>query len=142
MTKQQFENGKIYVLKGCIKPYGEIFEAAIYKSKNDAGKIEEHLMLDRYYFDDRLEPETQGRVYCTGGSLEPPSNFNRNDFFELGNTEDLFIIGDACLFEKKPTYKTLEAALQKIAKAKNSDFNNWKQRGDKMQQIAQKALRA
>ena len=35
MTKQQFENGKIYVLKGCIQPYREIFEAAIYKALDE-----------------------------------------------------------------------------------------------------------
>lgn len=139
---KQFEDGKIYVLKGSKKPYEEIIEAAAYKSKNDAGQIEKNLMLDRYYFDDRFVPETNGRIYATGGSLENPINYNPKDYKELGKTEDLFVIGSSYLFEKKPSYTALETALNKIARARNCDFRNWKQRGDEMQKIAQEALRA
>lgn len=138
---EQFEEGKIYVLKGCRRPYEEIVEAAIYRGKNDAGQIEENLMLDHYYFDGRFVEETNGRIYTTGGSLETPINYNPKDFDELGNTEDLFEIGNACLFEKKPKYTDLEAALKQITEVKNSDFRNWHQRGDYMQEIARKALR-
>lgn len=137
---KQFEDGKVYVQKGSRKPYEQIVEAAVYKSKNDAGQIEENLMLDFYIFDDRLVPETNGRIYASGGNLEYIEQYEPKNFKELGNTEDLFEIGNACLFEKKPKYTDLEKALNKIANAKNSDFNNWKQRGDKMQRIAKKAL--
>lgn len=30
---KQFEDGKVYVLKGSKKPYEEIIEAAVYKAK-------------------------------------------------------------------------------------------------------------
>lgn len=139
---KQFEDGKVYVLKGSKKPYEEIIEAAVYKSKNDAGQIEKNLMLDRYYFDDRFVPETKGRIYGSGGNLECAINHNPKDYKELGKTEDLFAIGCSYLFEKKPSYTALETALNKIARARNCDFRNWKQRGDEMQKIAQEALRA
>lgn len=138
---KQFENGKIYVRKGSKKPYQEIIEAAIYKSKNDAGQIEENLMLDSYYFDGRFVKETNGRIYTTGGSLEAPVNYNPKDFDELGNTEDLFEIGSAYLFEKKPKYTELEEALNKIARAKNSNFRNWHKVCDFMRETAEAALR-
>lgn len=139
---KQFEDGKVYVLKGSKKPYEEIIEAAAYKSKNDAGQIEENLMLDSYYFDDRVVPDTKGRIYASGGNLESAINHNPKDYKELGKTEDLFVISSSYLFEKKPSYTALETALKKIARARNCDFRNWKQRGDEMQRIAQEALRA
>lgn len=143
MVKQkQFEDGKVYVLKGSKKPYEEIIEAAVYKSKNDAGQIEENLMLDRYYFDDRFVPETNGRIYASGGSLESVINHNPKDYKELGKTKDLFAVGCSYLFEKKPSYTALETALNKIARAKNSDFRNWHQVCDFMRKTAQEALRA
>lgn len=138
---EKFKSGKVYVLKGSEKPYEEIVEAKIYKSKNDEGKIEYHLMLDSYFFTGRYLADNFARVYATHGSLESPENFNPNDYEELGNTTQLFNISDACLFEKKPSYQTLELALKTIANAKNCDFKNWKQRGDKMQKIAREALR-
>lgn len=138
--EEKFKSGKIYVLKGSEKPYEEIVEAAIYKSKNDEGKIESHLMLDFYTFDGLID-DTKARIYATHGSLESAENHDPKDYEELGNTRQLFDIGNAYLFEKKPSYQTLELALKTIANSKNSDFLNWKQRGNKMQKIAKEALR-
>ena len=36
---KQFEDGKVYVLKGSKKPYEEIIEAAFYKSKMIPGRL-------------------------------------------------------------------------------------------------------
>ncbi len=138
---EKFEDGKVYVRKGSKKPYEEIIEAAVYKSKNDAGQIEKNLMLDHYCFDDRFVEGTNGRIYATDGSLESPINYNPKDFDELGNIEDLFEIGRACLFEKKTKYTELEEALKKIARAKNSDFSNWHKVCDFMRKTAEEALR-
>lgn len=138
---EKFEDGKLYVRKGSKKPYEEIIEAAVYKSKNDVGQIEENLMLDHYYFDDRFVEETNGRIYTTGGNLETPMNYNPKDFDELGNTEDLFEIGRACLFEKKPKYTELETALKKIINAKPAEFSNWHKMAAKLQKIAREALK-
>lgn len=137
---EKFKSGKVYVLKGSEKPYEEIVEAAIYKSKNDEGKIESCLMLDFYTFDN-FTVDTKARVYATHGSIESAENYNPKDYEELGNTTQLFDISNAYLYEKKPSYQTLELALKTIANAKNCDFRNWKQRGDKMQKIAREALR-
>lgn len=138
---KKFEDGKIYVPKGSKKPYEQLIEAAVYKSKNDAGEIEENLMLDFYCFDNRLVPETTGRVYTTGGSLESPINHNPKDYKELGKTEELFEIGNACLFEKKPTYTQLETALKQIIAAKPAEFRNWHRMTIKLQEIAREALK-
>lgn len=138
---KQFEDGKIYVLKGSKKPYEEIIEAAVYKTKNDAGQIEENLMLDFYIFDG-THHYTKARMYETTSTLELAENHNPKDFDEIGTVGIEYIEGDFSLIEAKPSYTDLEKALKKIARARNCDFRNWKQRGDEMQKIAQEALRA
>lgn len=138
---KQFEDGKVYVLKGSKKPYEEIIEAAVYKTKNDAGQIEENLMLDFYIFDG-THHYTKARMYETTSTLELAENHNPKDFDEIGTVGIEYIEGDFSLIEAKPSYTDLEKALKKIARARNCDFRNWKQRGDEMQKIAQEALRA
>jgi len=138
---KKFEDGKLYVRKGSKEPYEVIIEAAVYRSKNDAGQIEETLMLDWYFFDDRFVPETNGRIYASGGCLESPVNYNPKDFKELGKTAELFEIGNACLFEKKPTYTQLEKALKQIEAAKPAEFRNWHRMTEKLQEIAREALK-
>lgn len=138
---KQFEDGKLYVLKGSKKPYEEIIEAAVYKTKNDAGQIEENLMLDFYIFDG-THHYTKARMYETTSTLELAENHNPKDFDEIGTVGIEYIEGDFSLIEAKPSYTDLEKALKKIARARNCDFRNWKQRGDEMQKIAQEALRA
>lgn len=138
---KQFEDGKLYVLKGSKKPYEEIIEAAVYKTKNDAGQIEENLMLDFYIFDG-THHYTKARMYETTSTLELAENHNPKDFDEIDTVGIEYIAGDFNLIEAKPSYTDLEKALKKIARARNCDFRNWKQRGDEMQKIAQEALRA
>lgn len=138
---KQFEDGKVYVLKGSKKPYEEIIEAAVYKTQNDAGQIEENLMLDFYIFDG-THHYTKARMYETTSTLELAENHNPKDFDEIGTVGIEYIEGDFSLIEAKPSYTDLEKALKKIARARNCDFRNWKQRGDEMQKIAQEALRA
>lgn len=137
---KQFEEGKIYILKGRKKPYEEIIEAAVYKSKNNAGLIEENLMLDSYHFDE-VDETTKARIYETGGSLEDAMNCNPKDYKEIGTVGVEYVLSNTCLTEAKPSYKQLEIALNKIAKAKPSDFRNWHRMADYMQDIAKKALR-
>lgn len=138
---KQFEDGKVYVIKGSKKPYEEIIEAAVYKTKNDAGQIEENLLLDFYIFDG-THHYTKARMYETTSTLEPAENHNPKDFDEIGTVGIEYIEDDYSLIEAKPSYTDLEKALKKIARARNCDFRNWKQRGDEMQKIAQEALRA
>lgn len=138
---KQFEDGKVYVIKGSKKPYEEIIEAAVYKTKNDAGQIEENLMLDFYIFDG-THHYTKARMYETTSTLELAENHNPKDFDEIGTVGIEYIEDDFSLIEAKPSYTDLEKALKKIARARNCDFRNWKQRGDEMQKIAQEALRA
>lgn len=138
---KQFEDGKVYVMKGSKKPYEEIIEAAYYKSKNDAGQIKENLMLDFYTFSNAAYI-TDARVYETNGSLVSAKSQNPKDFDEIGTVGIEYIEDDFSLIEAKPSYTDLEKALKKIARARNCDFRNWKQRGDEMQKIAQEALRA
>lgn len=137
---KQFEEGKIYVLKGCKKPYEEIIEAAVYKSKNDAGQIEENLMLDSYIFDE-VDETTKARMYETGGLLEDAMSCNPKDYKEIGTVGVEYVLSSTCLAEAKPSYKKLETALNKITKTKPSDFRNWHRMADYMQDIAKKALR-
>lgn len=138
---KQFEDGKVYVMKGSKKPYEEIIEAGFYKSKNDAGQIEEHLMLDFYTFS-HIDDMTEARVYETGGSLVSAENQNPKDFNEIGTSGIEFIADSTSLTEAKPSYKELETALKKIARAKNSDFRNWHKVCDFMRKTAEEALRA
>lgn len=137
---KQFEEGKIYVLKGCKKPYEEIIEAAVYESKNNTGQIEENLMLDSYIFDE-VDETTKARIYETGGSLEDVKNCNPKDYKEIGTVGVEYVLSNFYLTEAKPSYKQLKTALNKITKAKPSDFRNWHRMADYMQEIAKKALR-
>lgn len=138
---KQFEDGKVYVMKGSKKPYEEIIEAGFYKSKNDAGQIEENLMLDFYTFD-CVDSMTQARIYETGGSLQSSDLYSPEDFKEIGTVGIEYIADNTSLTEAKPSYKELEAALKKIARAKNSDFRNGHQVCNFMQKTAEEALKA
>ena len=98
---KQFEDGKLYVLKGSKKPYEEIIEAAVYKTKNDAGQIEENLMLDFYIFDG-THHYTKARMYETTSTLELAENHNPKDFDEIGTVGIEYIEGDFSLIDTKP----------------------------------------
>lgn len=64
------------------------------------------------------------------------------DFKEIGTVGIEYIADNTSLTEAKPSYKELEAALKKIARAKNSDFRNWHQVCNFMRKTAEEALKA